>query len=466
MNSSIWASQIARFAQLNDLRRSQRFAQILDTKLKAPLQSFTQASGDWGGTKATYRFFSNTSFSHRHLHDAAFEHTASRCQQLNHLILIHDTTIFNFTTSESIPELGNIGHKGHARGLLLHSSLALSRQGQVLGLMGWNAWTRTDDPDLKPEELESQKWCNNFDQIRKAFSQQPRTYPIKLLHLLDREGDNYPTLMDIASHDESAVIRSCQNRALVISEELAQQKNCPRDKNNQPQYSLDDAVRDARLVKRFFIFVPAKKGKTRLAYVEVRATRVTLKPDLESHRMAKPLEWNVVDVRELNQPVDAEQLHWRLLTTEPIETIYEVVQVIELYKKRWRIEDYHLILKSGCCSKKLRLREIDRLFKALVVNSMVAARIQELQQASRNSPEEKARNYLSEEECQVLCRRFGGKLNSESLTINEAVRRIARLGGFLNRKSDKEPGVRTLWKGLDALGILVEGYRLGRTDTN
>lgn len=51
MNSSIWASQIARFAQLNDLRRSQRFAQILDTKLKAPLQSFTQASGDWGGTQ-------------------------------------------------------------------------------------------------------------------------------------------------------------------------------------------------------------------------------------------------------------------------------------------------------------------------------------------------------------------------------------------------------------------------------
>ena len=44
--------------------------------------------------------------------------------------------------------------------------------------------------------------------------------------------------------------------------------------------------------------------------------------------------------------------------------------------------------------------------------------------------------------------------------LREAVRQIARLGGFLARKGDGEPGVKTIWRGLRRLEDLVAGWRL------
>lgn len=42
-------------------------------------------------------------------------------------------------------------------------------------------------------------------------------------------------------------------------------------------------------------------------------------------------------------------------------------------------------------------------------------------------------------------------------TIRDVVRQIAMLGGFLGRKCDGEPGVKTLWLGMQRLRDFVEG---------
>jgi hypothetical protein len=58
---------------------------------------------------------------------------------------------------------------------------------------------------------------------------------------------------------------------------------------------------------------------------------------------------------------------------------------------------------------------------------------------------------------------FGKKkpLSAEHVTIRQAVLWIGRLGGHLNRKMDGMPGVHTLWRGLQALRVLVAGFRAG-----
>ena len=51
---------------------------------------------------------------------------------------------------------------------------------------------------------------------------------------------------------------------------------------------------------------------------------------------------------------------------------------------------------------------------------------------------------------------------NEPPTVREAVRMIAQLGGFLARKHDGEPGVKTLWRGLRRLHDITLGWRRAR----
>jgi hypothetical protein len=53
------------------------------------------------------------------------------------------------------------------------------------------------------------------------------------------------------------------------------------------------------------------------------------------------------------------------------------------------------------------------------------------------------------------------------VTANQVLRQIACLGGFLARKGDGEPGVKTIWLGLKDLQVAVKTmramHRLART---
>jgi hypothetical protein len=47
-------------------------------------------------------------------------------------------------------------------------------------------------------------------------------------------------------------------------------------------------------------------------------------------------------------------------------------------------------------------------------------------------------------------------------TLAEAVRMIARLGGFIGRKSDGHPGATVIWRGLQRLQDITADWRLWR----
>ena len=131
---------------------------------------------------------------------------------------------------------------------------------------------------------------------------------------------------------------------------------------------------------------------------------------------------------------------------------------------RWPIEAYHLTLKSGCRIEGLRLEKWDSLEKAAVMYTSVAARIVALRDRAAQEPDAPATGPLSEDECAVLVAKFGQGPGQAvlRLTLGQAVLWIARLGGHLNRQRDGMPGVRTLWRGLRDLTLLVEGWRVAR----
>lgn len=80
-----------------------------------------------------------------------------------------------------------------------------------------------------------------------------------------------------------------------------------------------------------------------------------------------------------------------------------------------------------------------------------------------NTRKKRIHFILSREEWLVLCQVSGGKRRPvEKTTIQEAVRMLARFGGFLGRRQDKDPGIKTLWIGIRRFTDIINGWNLSK----
>ena len=201
--------------------------------------------------------------------------------------------------------------------------------------------------------------------------------------------------------------------------------------------------------------------------MEVRAIRVQIQPPARPKgRQGQPLEYTLVEVWERDPPagnLQEERAHWRLWTTEPVLTGADAWRIVEIYRRRWLIEEMHLVLKSGCRMEHLQLESVERLKKALSFYLPIAVRILQLKTLARQSPQLPCTEILSATEWQTLWAHIHGQWPTESTavpTVRQAVLWIARIGGHLNRKSDGMPGVRTLWRGWRDFQLILLGSRL------
>jgi hypothetical protein len=215
--------------------------------------------------------------------------------------------------------------------------------------------------------------------------------------------------------------------------------------------------------------VPAAHGgKKRRAQLALRSVTVTVTPNPDKFPHRHTVVWTLVEAREVGAPAGVEPLHWLLWTTEPAQTAAQVVEILRLYKLRWLVEDFHLTLKSGCQIEDLRLETADRLIKAIVMYSAVALRVVALRDLARQQPDLPCTVVLSTAQWQVL---HGYLLERPPTpdtpvpTIRQAVLWIGRLGGHLNRKGDRLPGVRVLWRGWRDLTLLLAGYLSARSSS-
>jgi Transposase Tn5 dimerisation domain len=132
---------------------------------------------------------------------------------------------------------------------------------------------------------------------------------------------------------------------------------------------------------------------------------------------------------------------------------------LDLYRLRWKIEEVHLVLKSGCRIEDLRLSSAARVQKALALLTPVAVRVVALRDLSRLSPEALCTRVLTDSEWRALWTQIRGappRPRTRPPTIGQATLWIGRLGGHLGRRGDGPPGVRTLWRGLRDLASLAE----------
>lgn len=103
-----------------------------------------------------------------------------------------------------------------------------------------------------------------------------------------------------------------------------------------------------------------------------------------------------------------------------------------------------------------------RLLPAIGVLAIVAWRVLYLTKQSRSNPDADVSEVASNDEANVLSLWLSsqGEKNPQIRTVKDFAIAVARLGGFLGRKSDGMPGTKTTWQGLKNLEILMLGHRI------
>jgi hypothetical protein len=334
----------------------------------------------------------------------------------------------------------------------MHSALAVRPDGHVLGLLHNHVWARPlsefgkgHKRKQRPfEDKESFEWVRG---MRHTGALRDRYSPTTgLVHVFDSAGDVHEVLAEAAASGDDAVIRSARNRRV-----------------QGPHKHLRETLAAAPLLKRCRLDLPRSRGKRkRRATVEVRSATVTLDPPADGSGRG-PVPVNAVWVHEPKPPEGVGGIEWLLLTTLPVATAKQALKVVELYKLRWRVEEFHLVLKSGCKIEKTQLKTAERIETWLSLLSAVAVRVLQLAYLARTDPEAPCTVVLDDDEWRVLWaythKRPPGEARAPP-TIYEAVRMIGRLGGHLGRKGDGMPGVRSLWRGWRDLCLLVEGFHV------
>jgi hypothetical protein len=177
----------------------------------------------------------------------------------------------------------------------------------------------------------------------------------------------------------------------------------------------------------------------------------------------KHLIWGIfIPLRSFINTQRNKAIEWRLLTNRLITSLEEGVELIEWYRARWEIELFFHVLKNGCTVETLQLSTVKRLELALVFYMVIAWRIGLLMRLGRTCPELSAELLLEREEWQAAFILNKKRPPKQPPTLNQAIRLIAKLGGFLGRKGDGEPGVKTIWEGLQRVMDVVIGMHLAK----
>ena len=454
-----WAFGELRGARLSDARLVQRLIQITLDISKKPEGSIPGAcNGAAHQAKAAYRFFDNDKVTPEAIGAAHREATIGRITAMGcPLVLgVQDSTYINLTTHRATKGLGPIGKTDGPRGFIHHGVLAVeAEKGIPLGLLDSFSWARPEEaegaapsaPD-GAEGKESRRW---LDALTRTAGILPAG--VRMLTVADREADFFEFFDHARNLGEHVLVRVHHDRSVAVGDEIR---------------PLWDAARAAEPQGVITFTVPRDDQHNRpereaIAALQVAAVQLQSPRHLAARRLA-PVPACVILLQEIDAPPDQKPVQWLLLTTLAVHTLAEASQCVIWYSWRWRIERLHFVLKSGCSYEKLQLETTERLLRALAIYLIVAWRVLYIDMVGRSLPTAPCTIFLTPAEWQALCcRRMKTPTPPpDPPDCRTAVRWLAQLGGFLARKRDGEPGVKTLWRGLRRLEDLTDMYTIMR----
>lgn len=448
----MWAQSELSAVNLGDKRLDHRLHQLGQAMYESPGGSINSACNNWSEAKAAYRFLDNPKVIPEKLLEPHSSRTVERCGEYPVVLLVQDTSFFNFTSHYFLEGAGVIGTtragSRPSQGLIAHTVLAVgvSGEGVPLGMVHQDIWAR---PERKhagkgrrkelaktaPEQKESFKWVKGILESPKNSDDKATHY----VHVADREADVNSFIASAIKEGVSYLVRSNFNR---------------KTKDGQKLRDFTEALPIAGTTKVEIAAVSETKEREKQDYREaeltIRHSRVKLCTEKKDSHFDG---WVISATEESKKPEVKNRIHWTLLTNLPVESYESALEKIHWYRMRWHIENFHKVLKSGCKVEQCEVETADRLKNFMTIMSIVAWRLYCLSRAARAHPKAEAKEYFTPEELAVLGRIQikSQKKSSPKLTLEIAVLNLACLGGFKARASDGLPGMISIWRGWQAL---------------
>lgn len=446
---------------LGDRRLNARRDRLIATLEQHPDAGFPEACANDSEAEALYRFLRNDRLSLESLLGPHVVATAARCQALEEVLVVHDTTEMSFGGERARMGLTAVGPRHQA--FWLHASLAVSAEGlrAPLGVIALAPFTRGAAPGPAPTwreryddaAKESRRWTTGVRAVRERCGP-----TVQVIHVMDREGDSYELFTELLAADERFVVRLAHDRRLTSRDDGSPEK-------------LGAALAHASICFEQTVEVAARRGARppqarkkhppraqRAAHLRIAARQVTFRRpgDLRDCDLPPGLTVNVVRAWEEAPPADQEPIEWRLVTTEPIATATQVRQVIDWYRTRWLIEEYFKCVKTGCAYEQRQLESLDTLLIALGLLAPIAWQLLLMRHLTRALSDARATVALSPRQVTVLRATPAGARVPPDPTVREALLAVARLGGHLRQNG--EPGWLVLTRGMQTLLTMEAGW--------
>ena len=405
-----WAEKEFGGASLGDARLSKRLVSIAAAKAQKPSRAFSGvAKGDWPSVKAYYRLIdmpAESAVTMPTILQPHRERTIRRMKGQQTVLCIQDGSDLDYNNLAQCDGLGEIGANqtgAKSRGLHLHSTFAVTSKGLPLGVLRARCLApkaKAPDEDrptfaIPIEEKKTFYWIEHHRDLVEIAADMPNT---RLVDVCDREADFFELFDEQRRKPRvDLLVRAKHNRNLTVE-----------------PFKLFEAVRRAPVQSRVRVHIPrqsarpkrskqkARPGRSaRVADLAVRFMRIQIQPSSYC-KDKKPIDVWVLHALEENAPPQTKAVEWFLLTTIDIASAQDAEQCLRWYCLRWRIEDWHRVLKSGCRIEDIAHETVERLRRAIAINLVIAWRIMLMTLLGRETPELPADVLFSDIEMRVL----------------------------------------------------------------
>jgi hypothetical protein len=383
------------------------------------------------------------------LTEALFTATARASRNRERVLVPLDGTSLTLADHYGAKGFGYVGNISvGARGLKLINALALTSDGQPIGVAEQVWWSRfhrvLPKEGRPPSQRESAHWHQAVGRILRRYAEHaPDT---KVHFLADREGDATLLLQNLLRSGHEFTIRSNATRKLMLRGQ---------------RVNMLAVLRRLPVVARMHVELSATaKRSARVATLEIRATQlpVILRDKQTKQRFVEPM--TVVWAKE-NVSSRRRGIGWVLLTNTPIRTKADACAAVRRYTYRWRIEDFHRTWKSGLCgTENSQLRSREAVIKWATILAAVASRAERLRHRFRTEPDAAATEEFSDDELAAI-----KLLKSEERALPraktppnlaQAIRWVADLGGYVGNRGSGPPGAVTISRGLERVVFAAE----------
>lgn len=428
--------------KFGDKRLNERAAMISADFLKNPFVSPPKMMKSLKATKAFYRFMDSDKVSHEKLIAPHVMKSMKRLTEQKVILAIQDSMTISLDRNYEIDGLYSVGgKKGVVEGILIHNTISVipyDDYGLIDGLLHQIVHKRKIKEERNQENNDSILWTKSIEAIRSA--QQDTT----IVDVMDRGADMLKIMNSSLAHGHQFIIRAKHNR-------------CLDEKGGD---HLFDFAKRLPIVGYTILEIQANNGrKKRDAKLNVSFSKITL-PLTGNKKDDLPVNCSIVHVFETECTDDKEPLEWFLLTSLDVKTFVDALQIARYYSYRWIIEEYHKCMKTGFRLEQTQLKKLQRIENLLGFIAVSAVKLLQLRDIVRQNQTANAQEYVEKIDVDIV--RAYYKIEKKEMTINEFLRNIAQMGGFLNRKSDGNPGWQSIWEGWKFFLGLKEGVKLQR----